>query len=61
MTYELMTDREVATYLKLSPKSGWRTIRRWVDEGRIKYGRAGHFLRFRKEDVDDFVFNFKRD
>jgi excisionase family DNA binding protein len=48
---------QVATYLKLSSHAGYRTVRQWVKEGKLKCGYAGNFLRFRKEDVDDMVFS----
>lgn len=54
---ELMTDREVAKYLRLAEKSGHMTVRKWVKEGRLRAGRAGDYMRFRKEDVEDFLFS----
>jgi len=53
---EPWTAEEVAQYLKLSPKNGFRTIQRWVREGRLKCGRVGDCMRFRKEDVDNCLF-----
>ena len=51
-----MTDKEVAKYLQLSPKCGYRTVRRWANEGRLRAGKVGDMWRFRKIDVDDMVF-----
>lgn len=53
---ELMTDKEVAKYLKLSKKTGHFAVRKWAKEGRLRAGKAGDLWRFRKEDVDDFTF-----
>ena len=53
---EIMTDREVAKYLKLNKNRGHLTVRKWAKEGRLRSGRAGDLWRFRKEDVDDFMF-----
>lgn len=53
----LLTDREAAQYLKLSPKSGHITIKRMVQRGLLKAGRVGDLYRFRKRDLDDFVFS----
>ena len=52
----LMTDKDVAKYLRLNEKTGHLTIRKWARAGKIKAGKAGSFWRFRKEDVDDCVF-----
>lgn len=52
--------KEVAKYLKMRPKTGHRTVLRWVREGKLKCGYVGNFLRFRKEDVDDMVFSAPR-
>ena len=53
---ELMTDRDVAKYLKLNKKTGHLSVRKWAREGRLRSGKAGDLWRFRKEDVDDFTF-----
>ena len=53
---ELLTDRDAAKYMRLSPKFGYITIQRWAREGRLRGGRVGDHWRFRKEDLDDFVF-----
>ena len=39
---------EAATYAKVAP----RTIRRWIDEGRLTPLRAGRELRIRRADLD---------
>lgn len=55
----LMTDRDAAVYLKLSPKCGYQTVQRWVREGLLRAGRVGDKYIFRREDLDDFVFSKK--
>lgn len=52
----LLTDREAAGYLKLKPKFGYITIQRWARSGVLRGGKVGDHWRFRKEDLDDFVF-----
>lgn len=52
----LMTDREVAAYMKLRPKCGYITVQRWARLGILRGGKVGDHWRFRKEDIDDFVF-----
>jgi excisionase family DNA binding protein len=56
MMEELLTDREVAKYLKLNKDSGHIAVRKWAKEGKLKAGRAGDLWRFLKSDVDDFIF-----
>jgi excisionase family DNA binding protein len=56
MEDELLTDRQAAEYLKLSEKWGWQTIQKWVKEGKLRAGRVGDHYRFKKQDLDDFVF-----
>lgn len=51
-----LTDREAAVYLKLSAKFGHITIQRWAREGILRGGKVGDRWRFRKADLDDFVF-----
>lgn len=52
----LFTAKEVAEYLKLSTKTGHRTVIRWVKRGELKSIRAGNLYRFRKEDLETFLF-----
>lgn len=56
MENELLTDRQAAEYLKLSPKWGFEQVQKWARKGLIKCGRVGDHYRFRKQDLDDFVF-----
>lgn len=56
MENELLTDKEAAQYLKLSPKWGFQTIQKWVRLGLIRAGKVGDHNRFKKQDLDDFVF-----
>ncbi len=51
-----LNDREAATYLGLSSKFGYITVQRWARLGVLKAGKVGDHWRFRKEDLDDFVF-----
>lgn len=43
---------EAASYLKLSPG----TIYNMVSKGRLKCGRAGNRLRFRREDLESYLW-----
>lgn len=56
---DLLTDKEAAKYLGLSEKSGHITLQRWVRKGVLKGGRVGDFYRFKKQDLDDFVFTVR--
>ncbi len=51
-----MTDREAAIYLKLSPRFGYLTVQKWAREGKLRGGKVGDHWRFRKEDLNDYVF-----
>lgn len=53
---KLLTVREAADYLRLSPKMGYQTVQKWVRRGLLKAGRSGSHYLFRKQDLDDFVF-----
>lgn len=55
----LLTDKEAAIYLKLSSKFGYITVQKWARDGRLRGGKVGDHWRFRKEDLDDFVFSRK--
>jgi len=56
---KLITDKEAAEYLRLSPKTGYQTIQKWVRKGALKAGRSGSHYLFRKQDLDDFLFKRK--
>jgi excisionase family DNA binding protein len=49
MGEELMTIKEVADFLRLTPRSVWR----WLNRGRLRPLRWGHTIRFRRADVID--------
>lgn len=55
----LMTDKEAAVYMRLSPKFGYISVQKWARLGILKGGRVGSHWRFRKEDLDDFIFSRK--
>lgn len=44
----LMTEDEVADYLRVAPS----TVRKWVKLNKIPFVKAGSLNRFRREDVD---------
>ena len=52
----VMTLREAAAYLRLSPG----TIYNMVSKGRLRCGRAGNRLRFHREDLDRFLWGSGR-
>ncbi len=54
-----LTDREAAEYLGLTPKNGYQTVQKYVRRGLLRAGRVGSFYRFRKEDLDNFIFSKK--
>ena len=49
---ELMTVDEVADYLRVTEK----TVYRLLDKGRIPATRVGHKWRFRRESIDDWLY-----
>lgn len=51
LTSPLVTAEEVATLLKVSPKS----IYRWAKDGLLPAFREGRLVRFRESDVEAFV------
>lgn len=57
MEDRLMNDKEAARYLGLSKKWGYMTVQKWVRQGLIRAGRVGDLYRFRRQDLDDFVFS----
>jgi excisionase family DNA binding protein len=48
---QLLRSRDVAGQLQVSLAA----VYKWVAEGRLRALRAGRVLRFRREDVDDFL------
>lgn len=48
---KLYTVNEVAETLHVSPK----TVRYWVQHGKIKYFRVGSLVRFEADQVDSFL------
>lgn len=54
-----LTDKEAAVYLKLAPLSGYQTLQKLVRKGLLRAGRVGKHYRFRKQDLDDFLFSKK--
>lgn len=53
----LMTPQEVAAYLNLKPKYGPQTVVRWVKKGELRAARLGRSYRFRRSDVDAYIFS----
>ena len=49
---ELLTAQEAADYLRLN----LGTVYNLVSKGRLRPGRAGNRLRFRREDLDRFLW-----
>lgn len=52
----LMTDKEAAVYMRLTEKFSYISVQKWARQGILKGGRVGSHWRFRKEDLDDFMF-----
>ena len=50
-TARLLTVDEVATMLRVSKAATYR----WAEDGRLRTRKAGALLRFRAEDVEDFL------
>ena len=48
---KLLSLKEVAEYMKVHEV----TVRRWVKENRIKSLRVGKLIRFREQDVEDWM------
>lgn len=57
MTDSLMTVKDVAKYLKVEES----TIYTWAKDGRIPGIKLGHFWRFKKDDIDRWLEENKRD
>ena len=51
MNDRLLTVRELAEYVRVNPF----TVYRWVEQNRIPHLRVGRTLRFRLEDIDEFM------
>jgi len=51
MEDRLLTIRELAEYLRVNPF----TVYRWVAQKRIPHLRVGGTLRFRLDDIDEFM------
>lgn len=47
----LYTIEEVATYLKVDPK----TVRNWIDDGKIVSIKIGRLVRIRESDLQAFI------
>jgi excisionase family DNA binding protein len=47
----LLTVRELAEYVRVNPF----TVYRWVEQNRIPHLRVGRTLRFRLQDIDEFM------
>lgn len=47
----LMTEDEVADYLRVKPS----TVRTWVKQDKIPHVKAGSLNRFRREDIDHWT------
>ncbi len=47
----IMTDRELAKFLKMSPKWGYQTIQRMAKHGKIKGTQIGDIWRFSRIQV----------
>jgi excisionase family DNA binding protein len=52
---DIMTAKELATYLKMSPEWGHQTIQRMARQGKIKGTQIGDLWRFTKEQVQAFL------
>ncbi len=55
-TDEIMTVKDVAVYLKISPL----TIYRKRKAGTIRFFKDGRFVRFRKSDIDAYVEQYSQ-
>lgn len=55
----VMTAKEVAAYLKMSPEWGYQTIQRMARQGKIKGVQIGDLWRFTRQQVETFLNNGK--
>jgi excisionase family DNA binding protein len=53
---ELLSTAEAALYAKVTPRS----IRRWLDEGKLRALHAGRELRIRRADLDELMRSGRR-
>ena len=53
---EVLSTAEAARYAKVSPRS----IRRWLDEGKLRALYAGRELRIRRADLDELMRGGRR-
>jgi excisionase family DNA binding protein len=51
MNDRLLTVRELAAYVRVNPC----TVYRWVEQNRIPHLRLGRTLRFRLDDINQFM------
>jgi excisionase family DNA binding protein len=51
MNDRLLTVRELAAYVRVNPF----TVYRWVEQNRIPHLRVGRTLRFRLDDINQFM------
>ena len=51
MEQELLTSKEVATYLKVS----YQTVRTWISLGKIPHSKLGKVVRFRMETINEWL------
>lgn len=49
---ELLTPKEVAGILRVSP----RTVQRWVKEGKLRAVRVGKLWRIPREALEEFIY-----
>ena len=52
---EIMTAKELASYLKMSPEWGYQTIQRMARQGKIKGTRIGDLWRFTRDQVQAYL------
>jgi len=51
----VMTSRELASFLKMSPQWGHQTIQKMARQGKIKGVQIGDLWRFSRENVEAFL------
>ena len=55
----VMTPKELASYLKMSPDWGHQTIMRMAREGKIRGTQVGDLWRFTREQVESYLSGSK--